>query len=609
MSKHTTVLRNPVDTWVGSGQPSRNWADSKRLRLDNAAGDTCYAYVFFNRPFPLGATIHSATLRVFTRGVWNTSPTLTVHRVSERWPVNRTTWNNRPAVGTITATRTKSSGKDDDEWDIDVTEHLQRVSNGGVWFGFRLSTNGARVHLHSGNTSTGTRPSLEVVWSDAPQAPTDLSPAGSLAVAVAKPHLTFDFTDLRGSTALQAVQVQVSPTGDWATAWDSGAVLSDEPELDLALTTYPGVLAGEETRWRVRVQDAAGLWSPWSDAARFRRDIKGGLTILNPAAPPNDFVSEWTPPIIWELTGEVQRAWQVIIAAADDTSDHLYDTGKTRGADTSWTLPRGVLEDDTDYHLIVRVWDSKDRVRTGNDRVWTQASRTFRFNEDPTTNPVTNLAGENLLPRPWMALTWQRDTAPDGFTIKRNGKVVETGLDPADLLTSGTSYRWVDKDARPHAQHTWTVQATANGKTSANNPTLTADLTQQGIWLTDPDRDLDVFINGDDEGTWAMGEEATTHHPLGAHAGVRITQSLRGYEGSITGILTSAFGIGVEVWENRLLSMKARPGNVLRLSLGNEAMRVVVGNVVTAPTPDLPLTRAVSFDFWQVPPLSYRPRL
>ena len=608
MSQETNVLRNPVDAFTGSANPTTNHADSKALYVQQ---DASYVWLHFNRPFPLGATIVEATLRLYTKGSWNTTPTITVRRALDRWGVNHITWNNQPPASSRLAQLTQSSAGDDDEWAIDVTDLLQTVADGGVWYGFRVgSDNPNRLAFNSSVAGAGTRPQLEVTWSDAPQPPETLKPSGGLAVSVGKPLLSFDFTDHRGNTALQAVRVQIDPNGTWANpAWDSGTVLATEPELDLNDTTYPGLAAGDTTRWRVQVQDGSGQWSEWSDPAQFRRDNKGALTILNPGAAPNDFVSEWTPPIIWELTGEVQRAWQVLITPADDPTNYLYDTGRTKGTETSWTLPKGVIEDDNRYRVVVRVWDSKDRVHTSkDDRVYTQAVREFDFREDPTTNPVTNLAVTNLLPRPWAELTWDRATAPDKFVVKRNDKVVEADLDPADLIVAGTTYRWRDKDAHPYRRATWKVQAVANGKTSGG-PEVSMLVMQQGIWLSDNERDIDVFINGRDDGTWAMGEEATTHNPLGATHGVRITQALRGLEGTITGTLTPDAGKDVEAWEDNLLRIKARPGQVCTLSLGNTSMRCVVGNVAVWPLPTVPITKGVSFDFWQAGRLDFTPRL
>lgn len=604
MAQSKSTLRNAVDTFAASNNPSANWADAKTLQVESGVANS---FVFFNRPFPLGATIVSATLRLYTATDWNATRTVTVKAATEHWGVNRLTWNNRPAVGFLAASVTQSSTGVDDEWAFDVTAHLQRISDGAVWYGFRVETTAAtRLKLWSADAHDH-KPTLEVTWSSAPQAPTTLTPSGSQAVSIAKPTLRFDFSDNRGSTALQAVQAQVDAGGNFATpAFDSGTVLVTEPELDLAATAYAGLTAGQETRWRVRVQDGAGLWSEWSDVVRFRRDVKGTLSIDNP--PVSGIVSEWTPPIIWGLTGETQAAWQVFVTPDDDPGTRLYDTGRTKGADTSWTLPKAVIEDDSDYRVVVRTWDTKERVSNPGDPVYTQAVRTFHFNEDPTPNHVTALAMAALPPTPDVALTWDRSTAPDSFAIKRNGKVIESGIDPADVLQSGTSYRWVDRDAGPYRTHEWVVQSVVNGKTSTGNPSVTGQGQTQGIWLHCFDLDLDVWIAGSDDGTWAMGEEATTHNPVGSSRGIRVTQALRGWEGTISGTLTRGAGKSAEAWEDNLMRIKAHPGRVCRLTLGNEAFRCVLGNIASWPTPTVPITKGVSFDFFATGGLPYRVR-
>lgn len=602
MGQATTVHRGATDASVSSSKPSTNYADTKALHIESGIGR---AFLHFNRPFPLGATVISATLRLYTKGSWGSAPTLTVRRVTEFWGVNKVTWNNQPAVsGTVAASTSHSSSVDADEWAFDVTTALQNVSNGAVWFGFRVEGTNTNPRYFYSADAVDHQPILEVTYSEAPQAPTTLSPSGSRAVSIAKPVLSFDFTDYSGSTAMQSLQVQIDAGGNFTTpAFDSGEVAATEPELDLTTTAYAGLTAGTETRWRVRVRDGAGLWSPWSDVERFRRDVKGTLAITNP--PVSGIVNEWTPPLAFSLTGETQTAWRLFLTPADDPSKILAgsDTGWTKGTANTWTLPKNIIEDGSDYRLVVRVRDTKDREATPGDPIHTEAVRVFHFAEDPTPNPPTGLTAITLEPRPWVQLDFSRSTAPDSFAIVRDDKVIESGIVPADILVSGTAYRWTDKESRPSRNHTWKVQAVVNGKTSTGNPTVTKKTQIRGMWLVDPERDIEVYMAspGRDVGDWALGEDSAVLLPLGSERAVVKTQGLRGYEPTaVTGtIIDGEAGKTLEQWEDALLKIRDKPGQILTLSLGDEGIRGVAYNINLGFTANSPTEKRVTFGFVQ----------
>ncbi len=610
MRTESLVLANCVDTWASADNPTVTHPDTATLGLKTGGTD---AYLYFDlSALPPRATVPTGMLRVHTKGSWGgTSQTLTVRPINSEWKVARLTANTKPTVGPESATKTQSSGADAHEWAIPVGPLIQLVADGARWYGFRLATSDTVFRRLYASGSGDFQPTLTLTYSTAPSAPTDLSPAAGRAVSIAKPVLRFDFTDDSGSTALQAVQVQINPTNDFtAPAFDSGVVAATVPELDLALTTYLGLANAAETRWRVRVQDGAGLWSPWSDPALFRRDNKGTLAITYPAAAPSDFVSEWKPAVTWSLTGETQKAWQVQVAKVADPTLVHHDSGRVKGIETAYTLPVDVLVDAERYRLTVRVWDSKDRENTPSDPPWTETTRDFGFVEQPTPTPVANLTAVAVLPRAWVDLGWTRATAPHSFSIMRDGKVLVSGLAPADLLVSGTTYAYRDKTAAPRRTHTWVVQSTVNGETSTANPTVSLKVTPLGFWLADDVRDIDVFITGKNPGTWVMPEDAATHVPLGARTPVRVTQSQQGWHClGFTGMLRSAAGKTADEWEDRMMRLKERPGQTLTLSLGNETLRVVIGNVSTGPTEEGPETKSVAFDFWQVGKFNFDPRL
>lgn len=626
MSGASVTLRRCVDAWVDSDAGSRNQSDGRRLSLQAAGSATAYAYLHFGWRVPLGVNVVSATLRLRTASAWGAgSSTLTVRRVADQWRASRVTWDTRPGVITSgagqSASLAKVSNAVDDEWVVDVTALVQAVADGARWRGLRVETSStSRRDLWSadeGDNDGGVSraPVLEIAWSEAPDAPSALSPSGGRAVSLAKPVLRCDFTDDQGSTAMQAIQVQVNATNTWSSpSFDSGTVATTEPELDLSATAYAGLSAGSSAWWRVRVQDGAGLWSPWSDAAQFRRDNKGALGITNPAAPPDNFVSEWTPPLTWSLTGETQKAWQVTLTRPARPDRVVYDSGRVPGVATSHTLPRDVIEDDESYQLTVRVWDSKDREHTPGDATWTQATRLFTFNEDATVNPVTSLV-VSVATEPDVILTWSRSTMPDRFSILRNGRVIASDLVAADLFTTGTAYAYRDFNPPPRRPLTYEVQATVNGKTSAGNPSVTTQTAPRAIWLAHPEHEhrrvcvVPAPGAGRTASDITMGETAGTYAPVTVSRTLRVTQSLRGYEGSISGILTGHAGKTTAEWQERLFQLKERPDEPLILSLGDDAFPVLIGNVVTAPVSDTPDTRPVSFDFWQVGRLPFDARV
>jgi hypothetical protein len=625
------VLTNANDTVVAERTPTTNFANLTYIVCNAGTGNRKYGLIYFARPFPLGATILSATLRLYQIGAESATHTVQLRRLTQGWRLSQATWNYQPADTTTGQVQvTKPGSPAGTEWAFDVTAHMQAVADGAYWSGWKiLNTLNDYLNFYSAQATTG-KPTLEVVWANQPDAPTTLSPSGNRAVSVAKPVLRWDFTDVAGDTTLAAIQVQINPTNVWtAPAFDSGVVATTLPQLDLATTSYAGLADGASTYWRVRVQDGAGLWSDWSAGHQFQRQTKGTLTIDNP--PASGLISEPTPPIIWHFTGRTPAAYQVWVTpyvtapvfytppyttpdptadryASNENSRILYNTGKRAPWTESITLPAGVIQDDSSYTVHVRVWDTIDRESTPGDPPWVEAAQTFLYDYDATVDPVTSLAATDLTPNPGATLTWSRATAPDSFVIRRNGVIIASGVDPADFNTGSTTYAYTDLWADPNKPVTWRVDAVVNGRTSASNPTVTKTLKTKGIWLTDHGRNIQVLLWGDDPGTWAMGEQAETHTPLGASHAIRITQALRGFEGSINARLRPTDTKTLAQQEADLWTLKSTPGRTYTLLLSNVVAQVVIGNLVIAPT-DYDDEKHVSFDFWQVAGLPFRAHL
>lgn len=593
----STIQRNATDTWTNADRPSRNYADARTLHVRSADR---FGYLFLNRAAPLGATVTGSTLRLVYASNRATAATLEVQRLAERWKVSRTTHQNRPAVTGTSVSITAPAGPAGTVVELDVTSHMQSVSNGAAWYGWRISSGSTALNqLGSANGASAYRPSLEVAWTEAPDAPSTLVPAGNQAVSTPKPVLSFDFTDTLGDTALQAVQVQIDAAANWtAPAWDSGVVAAVEPELALASTTYAGLASGASTWWRVRVQDGAGLWSDWSDDQQFKYLPLGTVTIDNPAAAPNNVTTEPTPPFLW-TPAFVQTAWRVVVVDDANPSTTLADSGKRLGTATAWT-PSAALPGDGPYRVSVRAWDGEDRVAVSNGSDAASAVRTFSMATDPATVGVTGLVvTQPTQDKPVQRLEWQRATAPDSFVVRRDGVVTEAELLPGDVLASGTTYTVNDDTAAPWRSHTWEVQAVVNGKAS-DKASVTYTPQSRGIWLLDGTSA--VWLAGDDSGSIAQAEEATVLLPLGATYAVRRIQSQRGYEGSLSGIFTDRAGLTALQAEANLRTMRGNPTEPVVLVVGDLALRVVLGNVTISPTSvGTPPRKVATFEFWEAP--------
>lgn len=591
-----STLRNATDTYTDGANASSNYATSAVLRVRSADR---FAWLHFNSPAPLGSTIKRATLRLYYAETW-TARTISAQRIAASWKLSRLTHQNRPAVTGAVASAAASAGAAGSFVELDVTAIMQTVANGATWHGLRISSSSSTSSSFVSTEGHSTRrPTLFVEWTDAPQAPTTLHPSAGNAVATAKPTLRFDYTDALGDTTLDAVQVQLDAAADWSSPdFDSGWVTSTSPELDLSSTAYAGLANGAAISWRVRVRDGAGLVSQWSDDESFSRRDLSTVTITNPPSATNA-VTEPTPPITWTFTG-TQTRYRVIISDANNPSVVVDDSKTIDGIETSWTPRSGALKGVGPYRVDVRVFDEYVREATGDALDYASASRTFTVTTDPTVTAVASLAATQLVvDKPRIELTWSRGTAPDHYVIVRDGVTIEDRLAPEEALVAGTSNSYIDDAARPWVSHTWQVRAVVNGKMSGS-ASVSATPKTRGIWLFDKSNDLEVWLAGDEAGSWAMGEEASVFAPIGGISVVRRVQSQRGYEGQLGGILVDHGGRTAAQYESDLLAMRAEPSRVVTLALADLAIRVVLGNITTYPTNTVPPVRRVSFDFWEV---------
>jgi hypothetical protein len=195
---------------------------------------------------------------------------------------------------------------------------------------------------------------------------------------------------------------------------------------------------------------------------------------------------------------------------------------------------------------------------------------------------------------------------PDYFAVKVDGVEVEPRIVPTDVLVSGTTYAWAYWGATPRDSHTYEVEAVvvSGGAThhSSGNATTTYTTNPTGIWLIDDDDGTYVRVAGTENLQLALGELGTTYTLAGGRAPVRITDTVRGYEGTITGSLLS------KADRDTFLTLKGRL-KPLRLVVSDLAIQVMLEEA-SAPPSALPNDRlyGVSFGVVQVDDFTFSVR-
>lgn len=604
-----TLIRTAVDTWDDQAAPTVNKGDSARLSLNGGAGtNNRRAFILFAVPAGLrGSSVLSAKLRVFAKGAFASGATITVKRITSKWAESRLTWNTgQPAVVTTNQVAVAPGAIADGAMiEFNVVTMMQDVAGGGAFYGFRLELDiDSTRTLHSAEAILASlRPQLDLVWSIAPDAPTSLAPAGGRAVSLSKPILAWVFRDPDTGSSQTSSQVQISTSSDFTTPeYDSGKVANTQHLWDLAPTAYAGVPADATRFWRVRVWDDADIVSAYSDPVSFQRKAKGSVALTSPGV--GGTVDDLSPPIAWTFTppaGASQEGFRVLLyrLPAGGGLELLHDTGRITSTATSYGIPEGLIVSGQNYRVEVRIFDTVDRQAIAGDPDYVSATRDFVYARSGAPAAVTSLtAVATPSGGPGVQLDFQRATMPDYFTLKVDGVEVVPRIVASDAFVSGTSYRFTYWGATPRASHTYEVEAVvASGgvlQNSDGNATAVLATDPTSIWLVDPEDNLTAKIDGQQGLGGGIGASGTVHNLRGRRAPVRIIDTIRGYEGEVSGLLRG------KTQRDNYLTLYGRI-TTLRLIVSDWNFPVTIGGV-SAPATPLRGDRlyGCSFDFTQV---------
>lgn len=578
------IAKVAIDTYVDSVNPNTNYSRSTRIAI---AGSTKYGLLYFPLALPVNAVILTASLRLWPRGAWTGDNHIHVERITSTWSESKVCWNNQPTVTTThAASATITDEGDLTPIDIDVAALIQDVADGtSPWYGLRIRTDDGLVYFYgqgdplllSGNTLGA---ELTVTFTTAPNPPSNLFPDDNSAID--GQYLTVSWgwnnTSRPGQTFSQ---VQTSDTTDFTSPdFDSGYVANINRSYDLsAANGFAGVADGETVYWRVRVKNDAGVASDWSQTAQFHRNAFGTLTIDSPIGEIHDL----SPNVVWHTTGSPQTRWEVELYSHIGSVINLEWTASGT-TETEVEIPAGLVLGPNglelpppyvprhvgppiilyDYIIRLKVWDSLSRV--GNS--YLEAETTFNFSNNGGAFTIDNLAVAPVeVGSPGVKIEWTADIDDyDFFALVVDGVQVAPRMRTTDAATGEaappgmTLFRINYWHSLPRVDHTYEIQGVVTVSEqrwhSIDNAEIIYKPQPVGVWLMPTDIDTvlgvafgtdltndgynPVMLAGVDGPDFSIGESAAIYSPLDSRISVRIVESVRGYEGSVSGILLSA---------------------------------------------------------------------
>ena len=205
------------------------------------------------------------------------------------------------------------------------------------------------------------------------------SPVGGATVTTQTPTLVWSYSSASGYQQAQAqIEVQNASTGVdiVLTGW-----LAQSAAQWVSTTSIP---FGTQIRWRVQVQDSAGLASGWSAWATAYVNNAPSATLTAPTNASS--ISTVTPTVTWTYTassgGQAQASAQIQLF---DASSNPLATYTQSGAGTSFTLPTGVLLNGSTYQVQITVTDTNS-----------VSGQSSRISFTVTLTPPGDMAGQPL---------------------------------------------------------------------------------------------------------------------------------------------------------------------------------------------------------------------
>lgn len=534
----TITLTSGVDTYVSQGASTSNYAGAAYIRArGSGTGLQDRGLVAMAGMSQIvGKTILAATLSCPIRlaTIWGSTAAVGVIADAASWSVSKVTYANQPGgVGSAVVTNVPNTVGSGDTVSLDVTALVQAIAAGQADYGWSISVGGVtdRIWFY-GFDSAHESWSLEIEYSDEPDVPTQLVPAGVISLAKW-------VCQLGDADDIAQIKVQVDPAASSTPAFDSGWVTTTAPTLDLASTAYAGLADGSTTYWRAAYKNSTGTASGFSDWFAVTRHVKPTQVEDNPSA---GLVYTSTPTIEQHLSAGATGStrWQVILLDATDASKVLYDSGADiMGSTLAHQIPhrwhnKPVIPRDGAYRLQVKCWDRPDRVGSYGDRPYLMTDETLTVDVDGSVDAPSGLVlSQPATGVPDVLLHFTSVADPDYFLAYRrtqdgsDWEKIPFQIDPDDARIAPGVFEWVDASSVPNTAQSWRVRAVVGDRQSGNSVSASLTPYVEGVWIRS--QFGTVTLNEDDVDNFVQDDNRVTYPLPYAFEDVDIIMAVKGY--------------------------------------------------------------------------------
>ncbi len=597
-----------------------NTGTGTRIHVNGLSGSIRYSYIFFPIPEAVrrGATIRRCSLRFYvinSGSAWNGSHIISARRVESTWKEQTVTYATGPVVNPTAYPTTITNPVDGQEITINFTQSLQVVALGGNWFGIRLEINTSGLKfIHSTESPfANKRPQMDLEWALLPLPPADQRPSGGRSVTISRPPLLWTFRDNFGDTTQAASQVEVRTLTD-VLVYDSTMVSNAIPEHHLGsppggAPAFTPMTSGQELKWRVKARDGDGLVSDWSPYAAFRYDSTATLTLNQPPAPPLNMVEETTPPIIWTHSGLTQSQIEIRLHDWDENLlrfKEIYRLPRQNYSTNVFTLPPDkITKENNNLRIDLRVWDQFAREDLPDAPAYREATREFRYVPSRTPAPAQNFSVVQEGTTPAVIISFTRSIRPDWFALKVDGEIIRGRINPSDIETTTPGvYAFRFWEARPKQSHDYQLEAVVlDGSVlkHSSSSIVRLTVTPQAAWLYAPDSDIRIAFLGRETPSEDIGDSEQVFEIIGRRSPVTVSSGVRGYEGSMSGLLGDYLGTSAREYRDRLLRLKGfNNTEPIRLIFADRNIPVALGRISCPPSGDLQGLYQVEFNYRQI---------